>query len=84
MEYPGADRQKTDFYPKGTRALQLYDSAVAEEILNAGAVQELQDLTEYANKFHHDTNAAWETETINDGELKGFVQRSLKFTSPPQ
>jgi hypothetical protein len=26
--FPGADRKKTDFYPLGTRALQLYDSAV--------------------------------------------------------
>ena len=33
IEYPGADRQKTDFYPKGTRALQLYDSAVASYFL---------------------------------------------------
>jgi len=33
VEYPGADRQKTDFYPKGTRALQLYDSAVSSYFL---------------------------------------------------
>jgi hypothetical protein len=26
--FPGADAQKTDFYPLGTRAVQLYDSAV--------------------------------------------------------
>ena len=26
--FPGGDRQETDFYPKGTRAVQLYDSAV--------------------------------------------------------
>jgi hypothetical protein len=34
IAYPGADKQKTDFYPKGTRALQLYDSAVASYFLN--------------------------------------------------
>ena len=28
ISFPGADRQKTDFYPLGTRAVQLYDSAV--------------------------------------------------------
>lgn len=28
IEFPGADFQKTDFYPIGTRATQLYDSAV--------------------------------------------------------
>jgi hypothetical protein len=30
---PGADRQKTDFYPLGTRAVQLYDSAVENYFL---------------------------------------------------
>jgi hypothetical protein len=33
VEYPGADFQKTEFYPKGTRAVQLYDSAVASRFL---------------------------------------------------
>jgi hypothetical protein len=32
---PGADRQKTDFYPLGTRAIQLYDSAVENYFLQA-------------------------------------------------
>ncbi len=35
VAYPGADFQKTDFYPKGTRALQLYDSAVNSYFLTA-------------------------------------------------
>jgi wobble nucleotide-excising tRNase len=54
----------------------------AQQILDALAVQELADLTEYANRFHHDTNAAWETEAINDGELAGFIQRALDFAKP--
>lgn len=33
--FPGADTAKTDFYPKGTRALQLYDSAVRSYFLKA-------------------------------------------------
>lgn len=33
IAFSGADKQKTDFYPKGTRALQLYDSAVASYFL---------------------------------------------------
>jgi hypothetical protein len=33
IEYPDSDREKTDFYPKGTRALQLYDSAVVSPFL---------------------------------------------------
>ena len=33
--FPGNDKAKTDFYPKGTRAIQLYDSAVASYFLKA-------------------------------------------------
>jgi len=33
IAFPGADFQKTDFYPDGTRALQLYDSAVQSYFL---------------------------------------------------
>ena len=35
VEFTGADVQKTDFYPLGTRALELYDSAVKSYFLNA-------------------------------------------------
>ncbi|MBT5020478.1 MAG: DUF1553 domain-containing protein [Planctomicrobium sp.] len=35
VEFPGADFQKTDFYPVGTRAIQLYDSAVESYFLKA-------------------------------------------------
>ena len=51
-----------------------------EEILNAQDSQELRDLSEYSCRFHHDTNSAWETEIINYGELRGFVQRALAFS----
>ena len=50
-----------------------------QEILDAAGTQELRDLVEYANRFHHDTNPAWETAIINDGELQGFVRRTLEF-----
>jgi hypothetical protein len=33
IEYPGADFVKTDFYAKGTRAVELYDSAVVSRFL---------------------------------------------------
>jgi wobble nucleotide-excising tRNase len=49
------------------------------EILRQDATRELGELTEYANRFHHDTNPAWETEVINDAELRSFVQRALAF-----
>jgi wobble nucleotide-excising tRNase len=49
------------------------------EILVADDIRVLREILEYANRFHHDTNPAWETETINDGELRGFVNRALAF-----
>lgn len=33
--FPGGDRQETKLYPKGTRAIQLYDSAVESYFLKA-------------------------------------------------
>ncbi len=33
VAFSGSDRQKTDFYPEGTRALQLYDAAVESYFL---------------------------------------------------
>ncbi len=51
----------------------------AREVLSRADTDELADLVEYANRFHHDTNPAWETEVINDGELRGFASRALAF-----
>jgi len=50
-----------------------------QRIMSVVDLRELRDITEYANKFHHDTNPAWETEQINDNELLGFVKRVLNF-----
>lgn len=49
------------------------------EILNQADITELRDLLQYANRFHHDTNPAWETEIINDQQLLQFCQRTLAF-----
>lgn len=73
-----------DHFPPGTFLGQfqhLCEQRVGsgEEILSADDTRQLKDLTEYANKFHHDTNQASETEQINDGELAGFVTRALAF-----
>jgi hypothetical protein len=35
IEFSGADKQPTDFYPKGTKAIGLYDSAVSNYFLQA-------------------------------------------------
>jgi hypothetical protein len=55
-------------------------AGTANEILNAADIAELQDLLEYANKFHHDSNPAWQTEIINDQQLQHFCRRTLAFT----
>ena len=74
-----------EHFPPGTllgpfRHLCSQRAGTPQQILDERALQELGDLTEYANRFHHDTNPAWETETINEGELEGFVRRALSFT----
>jgi hypothetical protein len=50
------------------------------EILSVADRQELRALLDYANLFHHDTNAAWQTAIINDHELLDFARRALRFT----
>jgi wobble nucleotide-excising tRNase len=57
-------------------------AGTVNEVLNATRTRELKEILEYANKFHHDTNAAWETEIINQIELSGFVDRAMNFTRP--
>src|SRR5690606_4301408 len=46
----------------------------ADQILDPDGTRELGELVEYANRFHHETNPAWETEAINDAELRSFVE----------
>ncbi|WP_321387139.1 AAA family ATPase [Alcaligenes phenolicus] len=50
------------------------------QILNQADITELRALLDYANMFHHDSNLAWETQTINDIALVNFAQRTLAFT----
>ncbi|MRX49446.1 AAA family ATPase [Paracoccus sp. S-4012] len=52
-----------------------------DEILSSVNVKELKQLLGYANRFHHDTNPAWQTVLINDAELVGYAERTLKFCS---
>ncbi len=51
----------------------------ATEILSQHDIDELGALTDYGNRFHHDTNPAWQTADINDTELVSFVRRTLSF-----
>lgn len=51
------------------------------QILTPQDRAELRLLLDYANRFHHDTNAAWQTEVINDHELVDFSSRTLAFAA---
>jgi len=49
------------------------------EILGPHYISELRDLTEYSNRYHHDTNPAWATENVNDALLQSYIGRLLAF-----
>ena len=51
----------------------------ATELLNASDIIELRRLLDYANEFHHDTNPAYQTATINGQELTDFCEKTLAF-----
>ena len=77
-----------EHFPPGTllgpfRGLCEQRLNTPRQILNDTDIQELRDIVEYANRFHHDTNPAWETEVVNAGELTGFVTRVLTFAKRP-
>jgi wobble nucleotide-excising tRNase len=77
-----------EHFPPGTllgnfRGLCDQRMNMPQQILNAADIQELRDIVEYANRFHHDTNPAWETEVVNAGQLTGFVTRVLTFVKRP-
>lgn len=42
-------------------------------------LEELEDVNEFSKKYHHKTNPSADTEPINDGELLGFVKRTLEL-----
>lgn len=48
----------------------------ATEILDVQSTHTLQHLNEYASRYHHQ---GWESEPINDGELRRFVSDALQF-----
>ena len=50
----------------------------SDQILAQPAIDELKQIVDYANQFHH----ASAPHTINDTELHSFVRRTLKFVSP--
>lgn len=72
--------------PPGTLLKQFWQrvqtqAQAGNPILDADRMTELDDIREYANRFHHDTNEAWETEVPGDAELLGYVNRVLELIS---
>jgi wobble nucleotide-excising tRNase len=55
----------------------------ADQILSYPQATELRALLDFGNRYHHDTNAAWATELINDAELEDFARRTLAFIRRP-
>jgi len=49
------------------------------QILSQADIDEVRAILVYANRFHHDSNPAYETEAINDQELSHFCDRVLTF-----
>jgi wobble nucleotide-excising tRNase len=74
-------------FPPGTLLGQFRNACrlslgTPNQLLDQNSLRELEEIVEYANRFHHDTNPAWETENVNDQELRGFVERALRFAGP--
>lgn len=52
----------------------------AEEKLSGDELDELGKLTNYGNRFHHDSNpSGYATAAVNDSELSNFASRTIKF-----
>ncbi len=77
-----------DEFPPGTslgeRFVQRCQKRVGDgpRILDCAKLNDLRNILQYAHRFHHDTNAAWQSETINSEELRGFVNDVLDFVRP--
>lgn len=76
-----------EYFPPGTLIGRFIEQARngldnAKPIISPADIQELNAINEYASRFHHDANPAWDTEVanINDTQLHGFVQRVIEFT----
>jgi len=74
-----------DHFPPGSLLGPFHNKCqqklgTGDQVLSAADTVELRDLLDYGNKFHHDTNPAWETATVNDSELRHFCERTLRFT----
>ena len=54
----------------------------SDEVLDEATIQELQEIVEYANLFHHETNRAGQHANLSSTELRGYVRRTLALVGP--
>lgn len=71
-------------FPPGKMLGQFHSECVQAlkaktPILNQADTDELRDLLDYANKFHHETSSAYATESINVQELVKYCDRTIAF-----
>jgi hypothetical protein len=60
----------------GDMIKRIRDSAGAHPM--SAALEELEGINDFSKIYHHDTNPGTaDSEAINDGELQGYVQRTL-------
>ena len=52
------------------------------DVLANVEIQDLEEIVEFSNRFHHSTNPAWETEQINSIELRSYVKNTLRIVRP--
>ncbi len=74
------------FLPEDSLGRPFLQSCIANlgstsEIMSESRIEELEDLVDYAQKFHHDTNPNAASEIVNDGELRSYVERTIAFTT---
>ncbi|MCL4197724.1 MAG: AAA family ATPase [Phycisphaerales bacterium] len=50
-------------------------------IITDAKFTELDQLVEFSNDFHHDTNPAADAATVTDGQLRPYVERTLAFVA---
>ena len=75
-----------EFCPPGTLLGHFWNRMQSQieagsAIMDTGRMIDLDQIREYANRFHHDTNEAWEDEMPSDCELLNYVRRVLEFIS---
>lgn len=75
-----------EHFPAGSLLGELTNRARAAEecgtpILPRERFEELDDLREYANQFHHNTSKTWQENlaSVNERALKGYAGRVVRF-----